>query len=477
MLQSLKLLKDGWYLEKNGAFEKLDLEDVYSVEFVERLNSHTFKAKSDYSNEIFFYYYVEYKELEYSLSDVFKASASLFSKNTKRSILLALGRSVGFRVRRFQQIAFFFTCFLSFTISLFASLGLALIFPLVLLTRQNFHPGIALDKVKLAKNIFFVRSKAGYSKAKAFILEKERSLELWDDYLSSGGSGYSVYFLLRSSRFFAVYFKSIAFTIRDIFLLFKDARRFLGSRFGFSIFSDYWKRIPHKALYEACVNEILKLNEESAEFYSGEKEDRFAQLQTRCCSKAGKHLNCLPHGLEYGFKFPGGLCGDRFYCFSDKARKTLNSIYSSDKFFFSDEIVNEMLGIKSEEAGVSIARTCFFTEPRDQEVNFEIINVLNDLGVEFSLKLHPLESLDTYQLKFPNISVIQDLSDALKSSVCLARKSTVLIEAAQRGSIAVAVLMNRKDRFYADHLFPSLSSEKISKAYSLAELRKYLLAN
>jgi len=98
------------------------------------------------------------------------------------------------------------------------------------------------------------------------------------------------------------------------------------------------------------------------------------------------------------------------------------------------------------------------------------------MGVRFSVKLHPLENQASYEKRFTGIDIVQGLDDALSSSVCLSRKSTVLIESSQRGKLAIAILQNNKDKFYVEHLFPSLSSKKIVKVSDWTELIKVLTA-
>ncbi|GAA0841415.1 hypothetical protein GCM10009113_07860 [Marinobacter szutsaonensis] len=141
---------------------------------------------------------------------------------------------------------------------------------------------------------------------------------------------------------------------------------------------------------------------------------------------------------------------------------------------YSDDILDKMLGIKSDHRLREIDRVCFFTEPRDREVNLEIMDYLIRADVTFSLKLHPLEDSQFYRDRYPDVEIIDDLDDALESAICLSRKSTVLVEAAQRARHSIAVLVNRKDKFYVEELFPSLSSEKITRASDFEELTKIL---
>jgi len=48
-------------------------------------------------------------------------------------------------------------------------------------------------------------------------------------------------------------------------------------------------------------------------------------------------------------------------------------------------------------------RVCFFTEPRDPEVNYQTINELTERGVTVFIKLHPLEAENDYKHRFSNV--------------------------------------------------------------------------
>jgi hypothetical protein len=88
--------------------------------------------------------------------------------------------------------------------------------------------------------------------------------------------------------------------------------------------------------------------------------------------------------------------------------------------------------------------------------------------------LHPLENPKDYRNWFPGIEQIDDFNDAICSTVCLARKSTVLLEASRRGTKSIALLMNEKDRTYVMKIFPSLRSKEIARAFTFDELQTLL---
>jgi hypothetical protein len=473
--RELRLSRNSWCIRSRHENLKLDLESAYDRYFLQEVNSVDIQNPcSDYINEIFLYYFVKYKELDRAASEIGRSSYSYDARLTSKSLLFSLNSQRALKIGPLQAALFYMQALCAFSLSLTFSIFLSIALPFIILVKNrkrifgfkgNFIP---------RKRVFLVRSKSGFSRAKSFIEENAESLVVVDDHSGLRVSGQSIYSLLRSSNAPEIYARSLLYTLRDFVSLYKDAKSLLGIWFAFSVFCEYWKRIPQKALYEACLMKVLDLLPENAEVFSGEKEDRFALLQTRCCAQRKLHLICLPHGLEYGFRFPGGLCGESFYCFSENAKRTLEALYSSKKFIYSGCVLDKMLGIKPESLSGEVARICFFTEPRDPKVNLEILDYLAVEGIKCSLKLHPLEDPCFYTDRYRDIEIIEDLEDALKSSVCLARKSTILLEAVQRGRRSVAVLVAKKDKFYVDNLFPSLSSEKIVKVMDLRELADFL---
>lgn len=478
MPRNLKLFRGSWCIREEGEWRELDPENAYTSKFLNDLNSCDLKNPlSDYINELFLYYYIKVRELNATAGGVNKASYAWNSRLADRGILFALRKGSRFSLSLPDMLLFYVQALVVFSLSILLAILVATLLPFIFLIKNVMALRLTSLDLKSVRNVFFVRSKSGYSRAKAFIAEDPGCVVLIDDAAGLKVPGQSIYSVLCWRRFSTIYIKTLQYTVRDCSLFFKDAKALLGTWFAFSVFWDYWKRIPQKSLYEACFVSILEFLPDDAQLFSGEKEDRFALLQTRCCARKATKLTCLPHGLEYGFKFPGGLCGDSFYCFSINAKRTLEGLYSSNKFLYSDDILNKMLGLSIDGCKGRVSRVCFFTEPRDQKINFDIIERLSDMRFSFSLKLHPIEDESVYRDRYPGIDIISDLGDALRSSVCISRKSTVLIEAAQRGQRSIALLENKKDRFYAEYLFPSLSSEKVLKVLDLNDLVEVIAVN
>ena len=113
----------------------------------------------------------------------------------------------------------------------------------------------------------------------------------------------------------------------------------------------------------------------------------------------------------------------------------------------------------------------FFTEPREIYVNQEIIKgILPELkkkGRGLCLKLHPGDSTSNYS-EF-DVKIVSNYAESLTGNICIARKSTMLLEAIHNNSTAIAIITNPKDQTMFDN-FPSLNTSKINKAYSVKEL-------
>jgi hypothetical protein len=95
----------------------------------------------------------------------------------------------------------------------------------------------------------------------------------------------------------------------------------------------------------------------------------------------------------------------------------------------------------------------FFTEALGVDINMKIIDTLLKSGLPFSLKLHPKDVRENYQHYGSDITFVTDFGDAISGNICLARKSTVLIEAIYNESIAIAVLFDARDQFYVENFY------------------------
>lgn len=171
--------------------------------------------------------------------------------------------------------------------------------------------------------------------------------------------------------------------------------------------------------------------------------------------------------------------GDIFYCTSENAAIELRLLYENDKFIFDKNICIEMFSKSSKKANNN-KKIVYFTEARDVMVDISIIKELIrtvkklDANYEVFLKLHPKDTIENYKDFITDVKLIEEFDEAIQGNICIARKSTVLVEALYNQSIAIAVILNQKEQELYN-LFPSLNDIQIEKVYSLKKLNSELL--
>lgn len=246
----------------------------------------------------------------------------------------------------------------------------------------------------------------------------------------------------------------------------------VGENIKYQLLTFYRKRIVHACLYEKLLDNYLSYFKGSV-FYSSNNLDRFSVLEDQMTTKYGIDSYCIPHGIEYGFKFPKGFSCNHFYTTSQRAATHLNALYSTNKYVFDESIVRRMyeLKYKVEEP----RKVVFFTEPREMYVNKNIISGLTPLlegcGKKLYLKLHPAEHEEDY--KEYGLEILKDNNLAKTGNICISRKSTVLIEALYNHSIPIAIITTEKDQSTFS-MFPSLQAEEITKTYNVEDLYKVI---
>ncbi len=249
----------------------------------------------------------------------------------------------------------------------------------------------------------------------------------------------------------------------------------LGRHFKYALFDFYKKRIIYAEIYKMMMEEYLPYFK-GCNFYTGNNLDRYSVIEEQLCQKYGLKSYCIPHGIEYGFKFPKGFSCDVFYVHSQFTADYLNSLYNTKKYVYDEDIICRMFEYHYDKPHEKMI--IFFTEPREVNVNVDIVNgllpKLEEKGWNLYLKLHPGDSKTNYEgLK---VDYISDYELSLTGNICISRKSTVLLEAIYNNSLPVAIITNPKDQTMFT-LFPSLNSKEIVKTYNIDELFNVIINN
>tara|TARA_R110001606_G_scaffold292162_2_gene440086 strand:- start:675 stop:2057 length:1383 start_codon:yes stop_codon:yes gene_type:complete len=270
-------------------------------------------------------------------------------------------------------------------------------------------------------------------------------------------------------KFVVIALKESFFQLNEMKILMTG---YIGKESKYLINSFYGKRIVHTMLYKNVLNSFFKLNNYS-KFYTGNNLDRFAIIEEKIAKEFNLELICIPHGLEYGFKFPKCFTGDKFFATSEIARRYLNKLYNTTKFVFDLALLKTIYKLEKKKS--DNAKIVYFTEPREKWVNHQIINelipILNKDNLKLHIKLHPYDDIKDYN--YEGVNIIKDFNEAICGNICFARKSTTLIEALYNNSSASSILLNAKDKtlFFS---FPSLTTEEINRAFTIDQLYNWI---
>lgn len=443
--------------------ENNDLEAVYSKAFVEEVDeaADSVAWSSDYINEIFMHFYLRVLEI----ASLFKASdsESVLIKRYKGewSSVVVAAKKEGLHLGLLDLAYFYLSGALLYIVSFFAVVLSALILPgLALFTRKR-------RPAKVVPEFSVIRSPAAFDKMR-FLSDSGKVDFYYDDLLQKEPAAASLYgFGTLSERMLSLLIVPVL-AFRDYFRVANDSRRLLGwGGAGFVLYY-FSKRIAHKCTFEYYLDLLIKRSGLDT-YYTGNKEDRFAILEKRLCRKYALRSVCVPHGIEYAFRTPAGLVGDVFYCTTEHARQHLSNLYAGAQVFVYDKDVARQM-FSRHQVVAPVKGIVFFPESRGADVNLSILGDLLGLGYDIAVKLHPKDDAENYKQYAGKITFVSDFNSSISNKICLARKSTVLVEAIYNNSTPIAILTDPRDRGYVEHMLPSLSDDQIMRAYSFEEL-------
>lgn len=233
-------------------------------------------------------------------------------------------------------------------------------------------------------------------------------------------------------------------------------------------------RLVHICFYAEIIERLLLLPWKGR-FLSGNNLDSYAFVEEKAAQKANINTVCIPHGLEYGFLFPHCFTGNIFFATSANAAKHLNQLYATNKFVYDVDVANEMFCMAGKIS--KTRKVVYFSEPREPEVNVQIIKALlpemKKRNIPLYIKHHPKDDLRDYTGLENSMIIIDDLKEAVCGNICIARKSTVLLEGLYNDATCVAIVINEKDKAVFS-MFPSLQNSGIKVFENISSLIQWL---
>lgn len=119
----------------------------------------------------------------------------------------------------------------------------------------------------------------------------------------------------------------------------------------------------------------------------------------------------------------------------------------------------------------------FFSEAHEPEINLEIIeklcSVFEKKGIKLVLKPHPRENINFYKSVMDKIKYETNFDEAITGNICIARRSTTLVEALYNGSESYALLTNVND-YSVYKNYPSLQDSRITAFNDAEKLAEHI---
>jgi len=333
------------------------------------------------------------------------------------------------------------------------------------LTYQVLRIAYTNEQIEKVSDFSVLRTKAGVGKTKRFAnLHREIEFPFTKD------SIYRYYPFGKKLLWVAkAYFKSFS-SMKEFRKLYMP----LSGKYSLLALNNFYnKRIVHTELYRLMLDDYMS-HFAGCNFYTANNLDRFSVIEDQLAKKYNIRTFNIPHGIEYGFKYPKGFSSDTFYANTQYTADYLNKLYDTQKYVFDEEVTTKMFkleGVKPHDRFV-----VYFSEPREVEVNIQIVEklipMLKEKGIRLYLKLHPGDVKANYD----NLDATQltDYGEAMCGNICIARKSTCLLEAIYNNSTPISIITNPKDQTIFD-LFPSLNTDKIIKTYNVEELFEQIM--
>lgn len=331
-----------------------------------------------------------------------------------------------------------------------------------------FSSGIQRGSMKSEHSFALIHSKSSYNKIKS--LDKELvyyydSRNIFE--LSKDDCTFSFYEIINLIGYLKLLIQIVPLSIRSFLVFFKNSYKVFGLEGATISVIFFCRRFGHYHIIKSAYKQIFE-NNKNKTFYSGERESRYSSLAMNFANQNNSYGVGIPHGIAYSYNFPLGIFGHKYYCYNGYESEYLNEIYKENKFLFDKNLMLKIYS-KNKLKSTDTKQVVFFTEPRRWHINLKILDSLSQNLNLVYIKLHPLDKKNRYS-KYNNIEFIDDLSLAINSNICLARKSSILIEAIYCNSKSVAVLIDEQDSFDYLNTFPALSDNEIIKTHNLNDL-------
>jgi len=234
---------------------RLDVESIYSKEFIESLNKKADQAKwtSDYINEIYLYFLLNVIENAEAMrkNGIKKINIRIFRPSW--TVFVASSRAADIYINKNVAAAYQVTNLILLIGSFVLIMISSLVLPIwVLITRKG-------EELSSYNNISLIRTSASYSKMR-YLEEAKQTKFYFDDIIQGFSSGQSMY--AHGNKYQRILLPVLIpyMVLKDCFSIIRDSRALLGRHQAGFVLSYYTKRVAHKCVFEYFLDIIIKKN-------------------------------------------------------------------------------------------------------------------------------------------------------------------------------------------------------------------------
>ena len=210
------------------------------------------------------------------------------------------------------------------------------------------------DDIHVADKFAVLRHKGAIKKFKRFGEISQEIESLYDK-----GSIYRLFPLTQRLKWLI---KSYFNSFKTMKVMNSFYQPLLGENFKYPLMDFYSKRIVYAEFYKLMLDNYFS-HFEGKEFYTGNNLDRYSVIEDQIARKYGIKTYNIPHGIEYGFRFPTGFSSDVFYTHSQYTANYLNRMYGTSKYVFKADVIKRMFDYQYDKPHEKMI--IFFTEPRE----------------------------------------------------------------------------------------------------------------
>ena len=332
---------------------------------------------------------------------------------------------------------------------------------------------ISFPKKKVNTNIFvYANCNASYKNLIKYLKFNKIDSKIISDPVNIKKGEANIFQLVSTWNILKILFNSLVSSYNLFYKSVFEFKILFKSKITVAVCYDYLvKRVVYSEISRLSLSDYISKNKHKIKsFISGCRDERYSTYQQRICERNNIKSICVPHGLAYSYKYPHGLFGNEYLCFSASEQNYLKKIFTQnpEKYVLNVPWIENLLRRDS----TNEYKFVYCTDSRNIKEDYKLLEFLSKSYKIVYVKLHPNDRESNYN-NLKNIKFLSDLSEAFKAKTFISRASTILLDSSYNNKLALAICISEHDN-YLIKLYPGLDDKKIKRVKSKKELKQLI---